>query len=433
MIGISEREYYNIFRIRELVEEEFEILEEKLDFMTRTPVFIIRSEPKHHSLKVAFLSLNEKLVALKIMPVLRDPNDLEKKLIVHDILQEEISEFFTLQLLPIKPKSKTNRNKWLIPALFIATCASVTFVAIYQIFTDPLYGGFNPYFPGIPFPLLVVFYALSILGILGLHELGHLLVIRSHGIKASLPYFIPIPFPPLGTLGAVIKQESPPKNRDELFDLGIAGPLVGFLVTIIVVLFGLALTRSINTLDYINFISSLTGSSQQAVAQGLAGSYTPQMLLIIILEPLFFLSEMTASSSTYFGVVLPDVFLFMHPLAFAGWIGLLLSSFNMMMIGQLDGGHVARAVFGNKSFRIPGTDYYFEYYKIPAIICLIFLLFVNFIFAILVLALSGFKITHPGPQDDVTQLSILRKLAFLGFIGMIVLSIPLGSLFWLFF
>ncbi len=158
-------------------------------------------------------------------------------------------------------------------------------------------------------------YALGIMAILGIHELGHYIVARRHGIDTTLPYFIPIPFG-LGTFGAVMQMRSQVKNRKALFDIGIAGPLAGLIIAIPLLFIGLQYSTVIKD-----------GSP--------AGVSLSSSVLLAFISRLS-LGDAASVSHT---VVL-------HPLAFAGWLGLMITALNLLPIGQLDGGHVSYALFG---------------------------------------------------------------------------------------
>ena len=165
-----------------------------------------------------------------------------------------------------------------------------------DIFTSPSYWSL-----GLP-------YSLSILLILGTHEMGHYVACRLYGIEATLPFFIPSPFP-FGTFGAVIRIRSPFTTRRALFDVGIAGPIAGFIVAVPVLLLGLSL-------------STIARQPPRADSIPLGG-----YLLTEILGRLFFGGGGSASID-------------LHPVYVAGWVGLLATSLNLMPLGQLDGGHV---------------------------------------------------------------------------------------------
>jgi membrane-associated protease RseP (regulator of RpoE activity) len=161
-------------------------------------------------------------------------------------------------------------------------------------------------------------YSVPLMGILLCHELGHYFVARAHGVEASLPFFIPLPpWFGMGTLGAVIGMRRSTADRKKLIDIGAAGPLAGLAVAIPVLIYGLSLSR-------------VGPSPPVAMQEG-------NSLLYALLK------------HAVKGAWLPngeqDVFL--HPTAWAGWVGLLVTMINLLPVGQLDGGHVATAYFGN--------------------------------------------------------------------------------------
>lgn len=158
----------------------------------------------------------------------------------------------------------------------------------------------------------------TLMGILLCHEAGHYVVGRLHGEDVSLPYFIPMPpFLTLGTLGAVIRMRSPIRDRRRLFDVGAAGPVAGMIVAVPLLAIGLSLSE----VGPIPPDSSIEGNS----------------ILYALLK------------FAVFGRWLPSdgIDVHLHPMALAGWVGLLVTMINLMPIGQLDGGHVARAVLGD--------------------------------------------------------------------------------------
>lgn len=164
-------------------------------------------------------------------------------------------------------------------------------------------------------------FTLAILGVLGIHELGHYVMSRYHGVKASLPYFIPVPTY-IGSLGAVIKIDGRMPDRRALFDIGVAGPLAGLVATVIVTAIGLQLEPL---------------SVQQAAA-----SADNETLVVFNHPPLLeFIAEATGTTARIEdGVV--------HPVVFGGWVGMLVTLLNMLPVGQLDGGHILRAMVGKK-------------------------------------------------------------------------------------
>ncbi|HYZ83173.1 MAG TPA: site-2 protease family protein, partial [Bryobacteraceae bacterium] len=162
-------------------------------------------------------------------------------------------------------------------------------------------------------------YALALMAILGTHELGHYFAARYHRQNVTLPYFIPAPFS-LGTFGAFIRMKSPPENRIALFDVAVAGPLAGLVMAIPALYFGLQSSEIVSRTS----LETLQGTMRPSIAMS-------------------YLIHTTLGDAIKTGDVLR-----LSPMAFAGWLGLLLTGLNLMPIGQLDGGHTARAMFGTR-------------------------------------------------------------------------------------
>jgi membrane-associated protease RseP (regulator of RpoE activity) len=165
-------------------------------------------------------------------------------------------------------------------------------------------------------------YAFSLMGILLAHELGHFFACRFHGLDATPPYFIPAPTL-FGTFGAFIRIRSPFSSKQALFDVGVAGPLAGFLAALPVLAVGIHLSRLVEPVE------------------ASAGSY-------LFGEPLLF-SLMTRLIQ---GAPAAKLALDVHPVAFAGWFGLLATAFNLFPIGQLDGGHILYSVLGKRAYPV---------------------------------------------------------------------------------
>jgi membrane-associated protease RseP (regulator of RpoE activity) len=162
-------------------------------------------------------------------------------------------------------------------------------------------------------------YSAALMTILICHEMGHFVQAWRYGVHSSFPYFIPMPIPPLGTLGAVIGMSSRITNRRALFDIGISGPLAGLVPTIICCLVGIPLSRAL----------------PEAAFQG-----------SIKLQPPLLYQWMLA----WRHAPVPHGFaLDLHPLALAGWVGLFVTALNLVPIGQLDGGHVLYALLRRKA------------------------------------------------------------------------------------
>jgi membrane-associated protease RseP (regulator of RpoE activity) len=186
-------------------------------------------------------------------------------------------------------------------------------------------------------------FALSLLGILLSHELGHYFMSRYHKTPATLPYFIPFPLSPLGTMGAAIIMRGTPKNKRVLFDIGVAGPIAGLVVAIPVLFLGLSLS-TLGTIqaDPNRFLegNSLIYLFAKFITFGkfLPAPVVPQGIL-------YWLQYFFTGRPVPFGGL--DVFI--HPVAFAGWAGLLVTGLNLIPAGTLDGGHVIYALFGDKA------------------------------------------------------------------------------------
>jgi membrane-associated protease RseP (regulator of RpoE activity) len=164
-------------------------------------------------------------------------------------------------------------------------------------------------------------FALAVLGVLGVHELGHYVLSRYHDVEASLPYFIPIPTF-IGTLGAVIRMKGRIPDREALFDIGVAGPLAGLVAAVVVSVVGL----------YLPPIEVPQSVLNDPNAINIEFGYPPLLLA---------LSELTGRPLSY-----ADPSLAVNPVVFGGWIGMFVTFLNLIPVGQLDGGHLVRAMLG---------------------------------------------------------------------------------------
>jgi membrane-associated protease RseP (regulator of RpoE activity) len=238
-------------------------------------------------------------------------------------------------------------------------------------------------------------YSLSIMTILLSHEMGHYLTSRHYGVPASLPYFIPFPYFPFGTFGAVIRMRGPIYDKRSLFDIGAAGPLCGFTLSVVCAVVGIKLSTAIKVL----------GAPPNLVELG-------DPLLFKLLERIIV------------GNLPPHYEMVLHPVAYAAWVGLFVTALNLLPIGQLDGGHVIYAVAGDKSkwvFRglIP--------------VLLVLAVFYSAGWIVLTILLLSFGINHPRPIDGATPLDPKRKVLAVVVLLVFVLSFvpapfPGGSL-----
>ncbi len=212
---------------------------------------------------------------------------------------------------PVKFGDNYQKPRLLLPALlFAVTVVSTIIAGAVQQGVDPFK---DPYglVDGIPF-------SASLLIILLTHEMGHFIASRYHGVRATLPYFIPAPTF-LGTFGAFIKMKSPIMNKRALVDIGAAGPLAGFVMSVIFTLIGLKLSHVV------------PAASNKGI--GLGTSFIFDALTYVV-----------------YGSLPDSLDIVLHPVAFAGWIGFFVTSLNLLPIGQLDGGHITYAILG-KSHR----------------------------------------------------------------------------------
>jgi membrane-associated protease RseP (regulator of RpoE activity) len=217
-------------------------------------------------------------------------------------------------------------------------------------------------------------FSLSILLILGAHELGHYFAARYHKVPVTLPYFIPLPFiSPIGTMGAFIRLKGPVKNRRALLDVGVAGPLAGLIFAIPLLWYGL--------------------STSQVGPLPTAGAYTLEGNSILY----------AAMKFAVFGRFLPDgnMDVQLNDIAWAGWVGLLVTGLNLIPVGQLDGGHTAYVLFGKKA----------KQFFWPALIGLLALALLTntttWLVWIVLLYFLGRR--HAEPLDDVTELDPRRR------------------------
>ncbi|MDJ0547500.1 MAG: site-2 protease family protein [Microcystis sp. M53601_WE4] len=172
-------------------------------------------------------------------------------------------------------------------------------------------------------------YSLGLIAILGLHEFSHYFTAVKYKIKTTLPYFIPIPFF-LGTFGAFIQMRSPVPTRKALFDVAVAGPLGGIIIAIPLLFWGLSLSE----------IVPLTNQSSLLNFQALNPQFS---LLLSIVAKLALGSNLIAGKAIH-----------LHPLAVAGYVGIIVTALNLMPVGQLDGGHIVHAMYGQKTAIIIG-------------------------------------------------------------------------------
>ena len=323
-------------QITTMASENFQIEEALLEH--NIPTYYLK-QPQET--KQAFLRLLKKLEPMNFIAILRR----------HD----------GRIVLKIIPKPSTKPSNVLINWLLFFATIGTTFVTGYLLsvgLIDPIFGGAT--------------YALAIMAVSGVHEMGHKLTANKEGIEATPPYFIPGPPPMLGfgTFGAVIFQKSLPPNKDMLFDIGSSGPIFGFIVATIVTAVGMTMAIP-------------------AVPPPEGGTLLPTPLLSILIYELLFNFGVAPSAPPE-----PQK-LFMHPVELAGWFGMVVTMLNLLPAAMLDGGHVARSLAGEKT-------------RTVLMVLSIVLLIVSGFWLMAVFILFIGMQRHPGPLDDVSSLSTSR-------------------------
>ncbi len=263
-------------------------------------------------------------------------------------------------------------------ALFVATCLSTLAAgammkgaALLELLKVPA-----RLLDGVPF-------SATLMTILLTHEMGHYLMSKYHGTPASLPYFIPAPSF-IGTMGAVIKMRPPIIDRRALMDIGAAGPLAGFVVAVIAVVVGL----------FYSDVVPITGIPDGTLALGDSLMFKLLSYLVLGVDP-------------------DKNEVMLHPVAFAGWIGMFITTLNLLPIGQLDGGHINYALFGPERHALISTI------AIPVLIALGFWLWPGWaVWGVLMLILGK---KHPPVVLPFVELDHRRKL--MGWLSIVVFLI----------
>ena len=303
--------------------------------------------------KEAFLKLIKRLEPLELIPILRQK---EEKVLI--------------QVLP-KPPIKPSQNTMNI-ALFFATLGTVFVSGYYQ--SADILGA--------------LLFTGAIMAILGSHEMGHKLLADKHKVEATYPYFIP-GLPPIGTFGAVIRQKALPPNKDALFDIGFTGPITGFIMSILMMIIGMQLP--------VQVVQDPT-----VVGTPLEELYPLMYRFIIWMFP--------PSAPEGATVIL-------HPVVFAGYVGMIVTMLNLVPSGMFDGGHVARSVMGDRAHKIV------SYAGVA-------LLAITGWWPMAILAFFFSSAKHPGPLDDVSKLTASRKVGAIILVVIFILSIvPIGLSF----
>ena len=282
------------------------------------------------------------------------------------------------------------QRKWLsktwTPRILLA-------VTVIMVLIDGFFrtAGLNLFMP-IGDPLgVAILYAWALIGILGVHEAGHLIAAKWHKIKTTWPYFIPgVPVFGIPTFGAFIQSRGLTVNRDILFDIAIAGPIAGLVVAIVVAAFGAYTSPVIDS----QIAEQMFGTSQLI-----------QMNENLIMMRMLELFDKNGD----------DVEVIMSPIMFAAWLGFLITFLNLLPAWQLDGGHMSRVILGQK------------WHKIATYASMGVLVLLNYwMMAILILILSS-RSKDAQPLDDISPLSKNRKLIYIGVIILAILCAPLPN------
>lgn len=280
------------------------------------------------------------------------------------------------------PRPRRRRPRVVLPVLlFFATWLS-TFLVGGVMFSEPIMVGDEAVLDWNSFVSAGLKYSTALMGILLAHEMGHFLQARRYRVPASLPWFIPIPSPPMGTMGAVIVQAAGFADRKQLFDIGISGPLAGLVLALPITVIGLQDSRVMDL-----------------AAEGGGMTFGNPLLLQWLAE-------------WRFGPLGPNEDILLTPLLHAGWVGIFVTALNLFPIGQLDGGHVLYCLIGRRA-------------HVVARLLLLFAIGSMFVtgnwsysFMVLLLVMMGPR--HPPSRDDSVPLGRFREV-----LGWVTLSFVL--------
>jgi Zn-dependent protease len=355
----------------EAVESHFDVV--KGYWERTTPTFIVKTRGegfRQNLMKASFKSLADDLRDKGYLPRIR-----------------WIVDNYHLSILERKIKKGEEsylRNKFLFAVTVLTVMLDGYLRSNNPILIDEL-------MPNTPIIVNVLVFTFAILLIFALHEYGHRYISIKRGIDASQPYFIPAPPGMGGTLGAIISQREPPVNRDTLFDLGLSGPVSGFIATIILGILGISISFVVPTVQVNRWMLEYPALRFQI------------MPMPLILEIIASFIKPTGANEV----------LIMHPVAFATWVGCLVTFINLIPTWQLDGGHIVRSLVGRESHKIV---------SVAGIILLIFSGYVvmGVIVAFFMMRQGGESIE---PLDDLSSLSLSRKLGMFVYLAIMLLSL----------
>ncbi|MEA5594550.1 site-2 protease family protein [Rivularia sp. UHCC 0363] len=281
-----------------------------------------------------------------------------------------------------KPEKLTRPGLALL--LLVATLMTTTFVGTRIAGIEATAIRYNPslILQGLP-------YALSLMTILGIHEMGHYLTARFYKIRTTLPYFIPMPLF-LGTFGAFIQMRSPVPNRKALFDVSIAGPIAGFLASLPLLIWGLT-------------NSELVPINNEAQMLNTDALNPRNSILIALLSKLTLGAQLTSNMA-----------IDLHPVAVAGFLGIIVTALNLIPVGQLDGGHIVHAMFGQKTAMVIGQI---------ARLMLLLLSLIQSEYLLWAIYLIFLRLTDEPALNDVTELDNKRDIFGLVAIALLILIV----------
>jgi membrane-associated protease RseP (regulator of RpoE activity) len=235
-----------------------------------------------------------------------------------------------------------------------------------------------------------IIYSFTIITILGAHEMGHYIACRWYGVRATLPYFIPVPLPPIGTFGAFIKIKSPIPSRRALFDIGIAGPLAGFVFAVPAA-----------------YVAHFFAVAHTPTADSEGGFLINSPLLFQFFERIFDLPVTN-----------------LNPVLWAAWVGVFMTSLNLVPVGQLDGGHITFAIFGPRGHRVVALGCYLAVIGLAVYTVWNDLPWTWMVYGVILTLML--RIGHPPVVDQNEPLGFTRKLvAVIGLLVFILSFIPI--------
>lgn len=342
---------FSFEQIQQMIAAEFTVEEGFLEY--DVPTFYVKQEP---NLKQAFVRIYKVFSAKQLVPILKKRGDRA--------------------VLQVVQKPAVSPSNPLVNVILLVATIGTTLYTGYDLsrgITDPIIGA--------------VLFSAALMLILGAHEMGHKLAANRHGVDATYPYFIP-GLPPIGTFGAVIQQKSLAPNRDALFDLGFSGPIIGFVLAVIISIIGLPMS-----------------------SVGIVQELPPQLI-----QPPLLLDFLANSLLKFPSVPSGDFLLIeLHPVAYAGYIGMIVTMLNLMPVGQLDGGHVAHVLLGETARAV------------VSVVAIVSLLLIAWPMAIIAFLLS--RVRHPDALDGVSEVSSRRKAASIILVVVFILSVsPIAPL-----